>query len=125
MNHLLVRSTKGDLFLGEYNGKIYLPDAAHLTTFAAGNWLLGAALLDDEDLPRKALELLDSSWRAHDYSPCVFTRLRDAEHMCSRSHRLGLGPDEYSIVPEKTSYAGSRRYRKQAEKLGFYSTNSG
>jgi hypothetical protein len=71
VTHLLVQSTRGDHFLGEYDGRKYLPDAAHLTTFAAGNWLLGGALLEDDEIKRRGLQLLDSAWATHDLSPCV------------------------------------------------------
>lgn len=124
INHLLVTSHRGDVFLGEYDGKQFLPDAAHLTTFAPGNWLLGAALLDDEDVPRKALQLLDSAWATHDLSPCV-SFVCAVLDLLRVQCRHGLGPDEYRVVPSEPTLPTPRRYRKQAEKLGLYCTHCG
>ena len=70
MKHLTFTSTTEHHFLGEYDGKVYLPDAGHLTTFVPGNWLLGAELLQEDNICQAAFKLLDSAWATHDMSPC-------------------------------------------------------
>ncbi|KAG0146835.1 hypothetical protein CROQUDRAFT_43756 [Cronartium quercuum f. sp. fusiforme G11] len=106
IKYLITTSTSQNMtYLAEYSasegGKRYL--SSHLACFAGGNWMMGAKLLNDQEIMRYGTLLVDSCMKSY------------------TSMQSGLGPEIFNFFGPDGETTGERK--PSAEDLEFYKAN--
>ncbi|KAF8631332.1 hypothetical protein AX15_002451 [Amanita polypyramis BW_CC] len=102
---LIKTSTVGNyVYLADYDDSRKIRHVgSHLGCFAAGNWILGGRLLNNQTIVDYGLQLADGCWNTY------------------AGTETGIGPEVFAYISSDGNYTGNGA--PTADQLGFYNNN--